>query len=422
MANAYSRTTKLKSISGRSDYISNPNRQENIVLHKKNMEHEWSEYADFEKENQRSNVANNQGREIVIALPNELSKNPEKLKKVCDDLSKKMLGNNRDYEYAVHWNAAKTNLHMHLIFSERERNTERQPKVYKRDMWYDKDSNKMAKAHADNAELRFKKGEVMKDKEGNIRFDDEKPFTVKDKKFKSKMFLVEQKKIIQETFKEHGFHIDIFDSKKEIAQKKLYKGSSKEYKDYARKYNEKARVHNQLNRQLNQAKPIQESINDLHREITKLNKKIGSESKKNFIEKFLSSESIKELKEELKGKQKEITQKFKDLVKLFHEKIPSNTTVSNASEKTELVLENQFKVMKKISEELKEVNSFSKFTHKQEVEKRELESYKKDVEQAIKEKKEVTFSKDWLKNKDNELRMNRRLSREGKLKEQDMER
>ena len=43
----------------------------------KNMEHEWSEYADFEKENQRSNVANNQGREIVIALPNELSKDPE---------------------------------------------------------------------------------------------------------------------------------------------------------------------------------------------------------------------------------------------------------------------------------------------------------------------------------------------------------
>ena len=92
MANAYSRTTKLKSISGRSDYISNPNRQENIVLHEKNMEHEWSEYADFEKENQRSNVANNQGREIVIALPNELSKDPEKLKRLCDDLSKKMLG------------------------------------------------------------------------------------------------------------------------------------------------------------------------------------------------------------------------------------------------------------------------------------------------------------------------------------------
>ena len=108
---------------------------------------------------------------------------------------------------------------MHLIFSERERNTERQPKVYKRDMWYDKDSNKMAKAHADNAELRFKKGEVMKDKEGNIRFDDDKPFTVKDKRFKSKMFLVEQKEIIQETFKEHGFHIDIFDSKKKSLKK-----------------------------------------------------------------------------------------------------------------------------------------------------------------------------------------------------------
>ena len=78
--------------------------------------------------------------------------------------------------------------------------------------------------------------------------------------------------------------------------------------------------------------------------------------------------------------------------------------------------------MKKISEELKEVNSFSKFTHKQEVEKRELESYKKDVEQAIKEKTEVSFSKGWLKDKDKEIRASRRISRETRGKEQDIER
>ena len=76
--------------------------------------------------------------------------------------------------------------------------------------------------------------------------------------------------------------------------------------------------------------------------------------------------------------------------------------------------------MKMISEELKEVNSFSKFTHKQEVEKTELESYKKDVEKTIKEKKEVTFSKDWLKNTDRELRNMPRKNI--KNKEQDIER
>lgn len=422
MANAYSRTTKLKSISGRSDYISNPNRQENIVLYEKNMAHEWSEYADFEKENQRSHVANNQGREIVIALPNELSKDPEKLKRLCDDLSKKMLGSNRDYEYAVHWNAAKTNLHMHLIFSERKRNTERQPKVYKRDMWYDKDSNKMAKAHADNAELRFKKGEVMKDKGGNIRFDDDRPFTVKDKRFKSKMFLVEQKEIIQQTFKEYGFQIDIFDSKKEIAQKKLYKGSSKEYKDYATKYNEKARVHNQLNRQLVQAKPIQQSINNLHREIKELNQKVGIESKKNFVKKFLSSVSIEELKKELTAKKEDIKDKFKILVKIFYVKIPSNTNVYNIADKTDDLLNNKSKLMNKISKELKEVNNFSKFIDKQRVEKKKLESYRKNVEQSIKEKQEVSFSKEWVKVKDKELRKNRELKRNKNVKEQDIER
>ena len=32
-----------------------------------------------------------------------------------------LLGDNRDFEYAVHWNKEKTNLHAHIIYSERER-------------------------------------------------------------------------------------------------------------------------------------------------------------------------------------------------------------------------------------------------------------------------------------------------------------
>ena len=52
MANIYARETALKNVVGRSDYISNPKRQEDIVLHKKEMKHTWKEYADFEKANQ----------------------------------------------------------------------------------------------------------------------------------------------------------------------------------------------------------------------------------------------------------------------------------------------------------------------------------------------------------------------------------
>ncbi|MCC9896924.1 hypothetical protein HK149_13100 [Streptococcus agalactiae] len=54
MANIYARETALKNVVGRSDYISNPKRQEEIVLHKQEMKHDWKEYADFEKANQKS--------------------------------------------------------------------------------------------------------------------------------------------------------------------------------------------------------------------------------------------------------------------------------------------------------------------------------------------------------------------------------
>ena len=71
----------------------------------------------------------------MVALPNDLAKDSEKLEQFCDLLAKRMYGENRDYEYAVHWNQSRTNLHAHFIYSERERNLESKPKVYKRDLW-----------------------------------------------------------------------------------------------------------------------------------------------------------------------------------------------------------------------------------------------------------------------------------------------
>jgi hypothetical protein len=246
MSVSFARQTKLSNVSGRSNYISNPSRQDNIVLHStEHMQNSWNDYAKYERENTKSYVENNQGREIIIHLPHELSEDKEKLKKVVDDYSKKVLGNNRDFEYAVHWNQKESNLHAHIIFSERERNIEREPKTYKRDMWYDKDTNRMTKANAENSELRFKKGDFQRDKEtGEIKYNDE-PFTVKDKRFKTLRFNEEIKEIHKEVMNEHGFNFRLFDKEQEIAEQHVGNKVPQELK-------EKIQNHNQEIKQINQ--------------------------------------------------------------------------------------------------------------------------------------------------------------------------
>lgn len=241
MAKVYSRVTKINNVAGRRDYISNPDRQEFIKLTGKSRAFDWKDYADFEKMNQKSHAKNNEARELVIALPNEMS---ERLSdKILDDfshdLAQELLGKKRDYEFALHFNQSQTNLHMHLLFSERERNTERQPKVYKRDMWFDKTTNRMTKAQAKNAECRYKKGDVMKDKHGHIKYDDD-PFTKKDKAFTERSWLKAHQETIQNVLAEYHYVLDIFDDTLEIAQKKLYKGASADYLEYAAHWNQMA--------------------------------------------------------------------------------------------------------------------------------------------------------------------------------------
>lgn len=254
MAKIYSRVTKLNSIEGRSDYISNPNRQENLVVTGKSREFDWNEYSRFEKDNQKSADPNNEGRELVVALPNELAKTSEEnLHNFCNGLSKKLLGENRDYEYALHWNKSKTNFHMHLIFSERERNLEAQPKIYKKDLWVDSTTGKTCKKDNPNAVLRCRKGDVQRDSEGNIKYDSA-TFTAKDTKFKSKAWLVESKQQLQAFLGANGFKLDIYNPKTEIAQKKLFKGANTEYLNYAKAFNETAKDYNSDIKKLNRLK------------------------------------------------------------------------------------------------------------------------------------------------------------------------
>lgn len=238
MSVSFARQTKLSNISGRADYISNPKRQENIVLHsKENMQNDWKDYADYEKANTKSQTENNQGREIIIHLPHELAKDKNKLKEVVDDYSKTLLGQNRDFEYAVHWNQKESNLHAHIIFSERERNIERQPKVYGRNIWYNKETNRMAKANSPGAELLYKKGEVQRDKKTcEIIYNDD-PFSIKDKRFTTKVFNHEIKETHKNIMNKYGFNFRLHNPNREIAQKHIGKNSSKEYVEYAEWWN-----------------------------------------------------------------------------------------------------------------------------------------------------------------------------------------
>jgi len=268
MPNVYARESSLNNVVGRSDYISNPKRQENILLHKKNMHHSWQEYVAFEKSHKKSANENIQARESVVALPNELADDLKKLEHFCDRLAEKMYGINRDYEYAVHWNQTRTNLHVHFIYSERKRHTEKQAKTYKRDIWADPKTGRTCSKDHPNAILRCKKGAIQKDKQGNIKYDTA-TFSIKDKIYSRKSWLETQRQLIKEVFEEFHQEISLFNPQTQLPQKKLTKGASEAYIAYAKKYNQSVRLYNRQTAVIEKAEPLVDEMNQLNDEFSK---------------------------------------------------------------------------------------------------------------------------------------------------------
>ena len=281
MANAYVQVTKISNAVGRSNYITDTKRQEEIVLSKSNMTYTWEQHSVFEKENQKSKDENNEAREIIVALPNQLY-HTEKLEPFCDELVKQMIPSDHDNEYAVHWNKTRTNLHIHILFSERANQLELNPKVYKRDMWYDIATNKMAKANADGAEIRYKKGEIQKDKNGNIKYQTE-IFKAKDIMFKSREYTT--KTVYEKTqtvFNMFGFDVDIQTKDSPyLSQKKLYKGASEDYLQKAKEWNGAVKKYNEVVKQHIALEPVQiENYQAIKKEVLQNVKEANSEEKK----------------------------------------------------------------------------------------------------------------------------------------------
>ena len=158
MPNVFCRTTKISNATGRSEYISDKtHKQEEVLVHEVSMKYDWQFYHEYELTHQhQEGQRQNEAREIMLPLPNELAskikgatteEQKEVIKGICDELVKEIVGEKHDYEYAVHWNHARTNLHCHVLFSEREvvDLSQLEQKTYAKDIWQDPETHKLTK-------------------------------------------------------------------------------------------------------------------------------------------------------------------------------------------------------------------------------------------------------------------------------------
>ena len=192
--NSFLQVVKLPNVRGRVRYISDPKRQENLYATFTNVESKYWTY--LSKENQEDfRKSGTEGkcieaRELIIMLPPSLIRyDPDMLLKY---FSAKFV---EKYDVAVagalHHNKPKTNLHIHLIFSERQAFDVPERKIAARNLFYDENGKHVRTKKEildERGEIRpgcriVKKGEVY---ETNL-------FKPKNQEFKSKKFTEEMK-------------------------------------------------------------------------------------------------------------------------------------------------------------------------------------------------------------------------------------
>lgn len=202
---SFVRMSKLTDIVGRADYISNEKRQEHIVIERSYAD--WKPYQEYERSHQKTNKANNEGRELIIALPNEWQNLSEiELTYRMNMLAQKVLPKKYDYQWAIHLNKKETNLHAHLIFSERSRSFFSVSK-WDRDIYLTNDG-KVARRKADRAVDENGNVKPPVHRKGDPKSDGNVQFTAKDTKYKSIKWLEQVKQDVVEFYKEYGVSID----------------------------------------------------------------------------------------------------------------------------------------------------------------------------------------------------------------------
>lgn len=138
--NSFIQISKLGNLKGRIDYITNPKRQENLyAVYNTTDDTFWHELArcnrlEFKKSGSAGKCI--ESRELIIALPEPFcNTDKQKVLKDFTELFRRTYGVN--CIAAMHHNKTKTNLHIHLIFSEREELKNDIKKIATRNMFYD---------------------------------------------------------------------------------------------------------------------------------------------------------------------------------------------------------------------------------------------------------------------------------------------
>ncbi len=137
--NSFIQLSKLSNVRGRIDYITNPERQENLYATYETVQRSfWKSLAiENQQEFQKSGSVGKciEARELIIALPESFIKyQPEKLLKIFTEKFKQKYG--VECVSALHHNKKKTNYHIHLIFSERELLEKEEVKTASRNLFY----------------------------------------------------------------------------------------------------------------------------------------------------------------------------------------------------------------------------------------------------------------------------------------------
>lgn len=225
--------SKLPDVRGRSSYISSHAKQENLyAVYETTDRHYWTELAKCnQQEFQKSGTEGTciKAGEFIIALSESFPNlyEPDKLLQLFTDCFKEKYGVKS--VSALHHNKRKTNYHIHLIFSERERLPEPIEKTATRNMFYDE----QGKHVCTKKEILDENGDIRKGckivKEGEVyecNF-----FTIKNNLFKLDNFVDEVKhfytELIKTLAKDDKGKLHVFDENGlYLATKKIGKNNS----------------------------------------------------------------------------------------------------------------------------------------------------------------------------------------------------
>ena len=187
MSNIYARVTALKSssggVKGRLEYISDPERQEQIYDFHSTVSMEiWQQLsAERKQDNKSSGQFENciEAKEITLALPHEY------FEKNRENMAEKLAGDFEETYHvpcavAIHVKKQGKNIHAHIVFSESELLPDPEIKIASRNMFYDENGKHCRTKKdilGDDGKVRegckiVKKGEVYKTKYFKGKRDD----------------------------------------------------------------------------------------------------------------------------------------------------------------------------------------------------------------------------------------------------------